>query len=180
MSPSEGKDKLDTTRRAHPYDRADFVGTKSARAVKPEVIAKTIKKMKRALLVIGSNLSDEELAKVVEFAKVSGLEVVGAGGVAGRLKDIPNHYMNLHLLVGYIIEGWKGFDGNGKYDALVFVGHIYYHLSPMLRALSNFSSTRLISIDRYYYPSADMTFGNLSDKEFIQALDKLVSVMREE
>ncbi|MHC1624996.1 MAG: CO dehydrogenase/acetyl-CoA synthase complex subunit epsilon [Methermicoccaceae archaeon] len=176
------KKKLDTTRHAYPYDRADYVGPTSAKAVLPKVIAKTISRLQRPLLVVGSRITDGELKKLVELSEIGDIPIAATGGASKLLADVKSsYYINLHVLSSYLMEGtWKGFDRKGMYDGLIFAGHTYYHLSPILRGIKNFASVKLLSIDRYYYPAAELTFGNLSNEEYAGALSEVVNTLRDE
>jgi len=176
---AEAKAKLDTTRRAVPFDKADTGTVKAAKAVPPQVIAKTLAKAARPLLVVGSNLTDAQYDRVAKIAsKMAGVAATGSSLRPLLKRGVNATYVNLHALCGYLTdEAWSGLDGNGRYDVCVFVGHLYYHASPLIRGLANFSDVKVVCIDRYYYPAADLTFGNLSEEDFERALDAVVEAM---
>jgi len=54
------------------------------------------------------------------------------------------------------------------------LGITYYYASQAISALKNFSKIKVISIDKYYHPNADMSFGNLKKDVFIEALDEVI------
>ena len=58
---------------------------------------------------------------------------------------------------------------------MVFFGITYFYASQAISSLKNFSDTRVISIDKYYHPNADMSFGNLNKEVFIAALDQIIA-----
>jgi hypothetical protein len=44
-------------------------------------------------------------------------------------------------------ESWRGFDGRGRYDLILFMGFTPAYLSRMLSALKHFSDLITVSID---------------------------------
>jgi len=172
---------IDTTRQAVPFDTGNIPGPKVAKAVMPEVAGKILAKAKRPLLIAGSQVHEEEvLARVVEIGK-KGIQIAAVGNAFSCLgdKEIDVHYMNLHALASYLCDpDWQGLDGKGSYDLVTFLGITYYYASQAISALKNFSKIRVISIDKYYHPNADMSFGNLKKDVFIAALDEVIAQMK--
>ncbi len=172
---------IDTTRQAVPFDTGNVPGPKMARAVMPAVSGKMLAKAKRPLLIVGSQVHEEEvLSKVVAMGK-EGLQIAAVGNAYAALgnKGIDVHYANLHALSSYLCDpNWKGFDGKGNYDLVAFFGVTYYYASQAISAIKNFSKTRIISMDKYYHPNADMSFGNLKKDVFIAALDEVIEEIR--
>ncbi|MHC1597287.1 MAG: CO dehydrogenase/acetyl-CoA synthase complex subunit epsilon [Methermicoccaceae archaeon] len=171
--------KLDTTRRAVPFDKGDTGSVKPAKAMLPQVMAKTISKAGRPLLVVGSNLTEPQYDIVARFApKMAGVAATGRSLKPLLERGVDATYVNLYALEGYIADSrWQGFDYKGGYDTCVFVGHLYYYASHIIRGLVNFTDVKVVSIDRYYYPAAHMTFGNLSDEDFERALEAVLEAM---
>ncbi len=178
MSSKEEANVIDTTRHAVPFNTGNIPGPKMARAVMPLVSGKMLARAKRPLLIVGSEIDDEEvLARVVRIGK-AGIPVASVGDSYKYLadKELDVHYANLHALASYLCDpGWPGFDGKGKYDLVAFFGITYYYVSQAISAIKNFSSIKILSIDRYYHPNADMSFGNLRKDIFIAALDEVIA-----
>ncbi len=174
----EKKEIIDTTRQAVPYSTGNIPGPKMARAVMPAVPGKMLAKAKRPLLIVGSQIDDEEvLERVVNFGK-AGIQIASVGDSYKYLGDkgLDVYYANLHALASYLCDPeWPGFDGKGNYDLVVFFGITYYYASQAISALKNFSEIKVISIDKYYHPNADMSFGNLKKDVFIAALDEVIA-----
>ncbi|MCE8422503.1 MAG: CO dehydrogenase/acetyl-CoA synthase complex subunit epsilon [Candidatus Methanoperedens sp.] len=168
---------IDTTRQAVPFDTGNIPGPKMARATMPAVAGKMLAKAKRPLLIVGSEIHDEKvLAKVVDFGK-RGIQIAAVGNSFSALGDkgLDAHYINMHALASYLCDPqWPGLDGKGGYDLVVFFGITYYYMSQSISALKNFSKIKVVSIDKYYHPNADMSFGNLRDDVFIAALDEVI------
>ncbi len=172
---------IDTTRQAVPFDTGNVPGPKTARAVMPAVSGKMLAKAKRPLLIVGSQVHEEEvLSKAVALGK-EGFQIAAVGNAYTSLgnKGLDVHYANMHALASYLCDpNWKGFDGKGNYDLVAFFGVTYYYASQAISAIKNFSKIRIISMDKYYHPNADMSFGNLKKDVFIAALDEIIAEIR--
>ncbi len=169
---------IDTTRQAVPFDTGNIPGPRMAKAVMPSVPGKMLARAKRPLLIVGSEVHDKDvLARAIAIGK-AGVQIAAVGNAYTSLGDkgLDVHYINMHALASYVCDpGWKGLDGKGNYDLVVFFGITYYYASQAISALKNFSNIKVISIDRYYHPNADMSFGNLKDDVFLQALDMVIA-----
>ena len=169
---------IDTTRQAVPFNTGNIPGPKMARAVMPAVPGKMLAKAKRPLLIVGSEIHDRDmLAKAVAIGH-AGIQIAAVGNAFRSIGDkgLDVHYANMHALASYLCDpNWKGLDGKGNYDLVVFFGITYYYASQAISALKNFSNIKVISIDRYYHPNADMSFGNLKDDVFLDALDEVIA-----
>ncbi len=168
---------IDTTRQAVPFDTGNIPGPKMAKAVMPAVPGKMLARAKRPLLIVGSEVHDKDvLARAVAIGK-TGIQIAAVGNSYTSVGDkgLDAHYVNMHALASYLCDpDWKGLDGKGNYDLVVFFGITYYYASQAISALKNFSNIKVISIDKYYHPNADMSFGNLKDDVFIAALDEVI------
>ena len=169
---------IDTTRQAVPYNTGNIPGPKMARAVMPAVSGKMLAKAKRPLLIVGSEIDEEDvLARVVTLGK-AGIQIASVGDSYVYLADkgLDAHYANMHALASYLCDpNWQGLDEKGGYDLVVFFGITYYYASQAISALKNFSDIKVISIDKYYHPNAYMSFGNLKKEVFIAALDEVIA-----
>lgn len=154
------------------FDIADIQVSREATAVKPKVIANMIKKAKRPLLVTGGQLLKEE--KLVDFAAKFAEKGNPIAATAGSSKPLMekgikpvSKTFTLHQITQFLLdEEFKGFDGQGNYDVVIFLGFLPYYLSRMLSALKHFSDITTIAIDEFYQPHAKLSFTNLTkDKE---------------
>ncbi len=168
---------IDTTRQAVPFETGNVPGPKTARTMMPAVAGKMLAKAKRPLLIVGSQVHEKDvLSKAVAIGK-TGIQIAAVGNAYTSIGDkgLDVHYANMHALASYICDpNWKGLDGKGNYDLVVFFGITYYYASQAISALKNFSGIKVISIDKYYHPNADMSFGNLKQDVFIAALDEVI------
>jgi acetyl-CoA decarbonylase/synthase complex subunit epsilon len=169
---------IDTTRQAVPYNTGNVPGPETARAVMPAVSGKMLAKAKRPLLIVGSEVHDKDVLERVVAMGRAGIQIAAVGDAYTSLGDkgIDVHYANLHALASYLCDPqWQGLDGKGGYDLVAFLGITYYYASQAMSALKNFSKVKVISIDRYYHPNANMSFGNLKKDVFIAALDEVIN-----
>ncbi len=175
---STEKPAIDTTRQAVTFNTGNIPGPKMARAVMPSVPGKMLAKAKRPLLIVGSEISEADvLAKVVAIG-TRGVQIAAVGDSFKYLGDkgLDVHYANMHALASYLCDPeWPGLDGKGGYDLVVFFGITYYYASQAISALKNFSNVKVLSIDKYYHPNADMSFGNLKKDVFMAALDEVIA-----
>jgi acetyl-CoA decarbonylase/synthase complex subunit epsilon len=153
-------------------------GTKTAKPVTPITISKLVSKAKRPLLIAGSELMKDEvlLGKAVEIAS-KGIPVAATGhSIKGFLdKGVEAKYHNIHSLTHFLGDAnWKGLDGNGGYDLIIFLGHKKYYLNQVLSGLKNFTDLKTIAIERHFMQNASFSFGNLKTEVHIEALDELI------
>lgn len=167
---------IDTTRGAVPFETANIPGPKMARAVMPAVAGKVLAKSKRPLLIVGSRLGDGALERAVSLSRKMSVAAVGNSSRVLVPKGVDAPYINLHALALYLCDPeWKGLDGKGGYDTIALLGLTYYYASQAISAVKNFTRIKIISIDRYYHPNADFSFGNLKDDVFLAALDEVIA-----
>jgi acetyl-CoA decarbonylase/synthase complex subunit epsilon len=140
------------------------------------------KKAKRPILIVGAEiLQNGVIDKVIEIGK-KGIPVAAT---AHTIKTfLEKGYtpvsgdLGLHEVTNLLKDpDWKGFDGRGNYDMVIFLGITYYFASRMLSTLKNFAPhLRAYSIDRYYHVNAVMSLDNIfEEQKFIEALDIFVS-----
>jgi len=178
---------IDTTKNPIPFEMAQIPGPEMAKAYMPKVIAAIIKKAKRPLLVVGAELFDDPVMfdKAIEIGKTGIPIAATAHSVKGF---VDRGYMNnvyqigLHPLTSYLrFEDWKGLDGQGQYDVVIFMGIFYKFANAMFSNLKHFNrNIKRVSIDRYYHVNADMTFGNMAFRqdEYHAAMDEVIAALK--
>ncbi|MHC1584892.1 MAG: CO dehydrogenase/acetyl-CoA synthase complex subunit epsilon, partial [Candidatus Syntropharchaeia archaeon] len=140
-----------------PFDVANIPGYEMGRVVPPEVMGSVISTAKRPLLVVGAEvLEDDLIEKAIEIGK-KGIPIAATGhSTVGFVEKGYDGftYIPLHELTNCLRDPeWKGLDGKGNYDLVIFFGITYYLASQMLSCIKNFCTNPLmkaISIDRYY------------------------------
>ena len=166
---------VDTTKNLKMYTT---YGTTSSKPTQPKIAAKLISKAKRPLLVVASEVLDEEILKrAITIAKKSGLQVAATGSaIKGFIdEDVNAKYVNIHSLGAYLGDtNWTGLDGEGHYDLIIVLAHKKYYINQVLSGLKNFTDLKTLSIDKHYLQNATMSFGNLSAELHLEALDELI------
>ena len=154
----------------------------------PAQVAKIIKKGKRPLIVVGA-LADQikvydgktmldllvELGKkipIVATANISkafinkGLEpaaIMSAVNITNRLSD----------------PDWKGLDGNGRYDVVVYTGMTIYLELQMLSRIKHYAPwIKSVSLERFFIPNADIGIANLKEDKFKEGMKGFMEEMK--
>jgi acetyl-CoA decarbonylase/synthase complex subunit epsilon len=178
---------VDTTKNPIPFEMAQIPGPETAKTYMPKVIGAIIRKSKRPLLVVGAELFDDPIMfnKVIEFGKAGIPIAATAHSVKGFVERgyMDNVYqIGLHPLTNYLrFEDWKGLDGKGQYDCVIFMGIFYKFANGMFSALKNFNrNIKRVSIDKYYHVNADMSFGNMAfiKEEHHAAVDEVLAAIK--
>jgi acetyl-CoA decarbonylase/synthase complex subunit epsilon len=172
---------IDTTQQAIPFDTGNIPGPRMAPAVMPAVSGKMIARARRPLLVVGSQINNNDVLRRVIYIGQTGIQIAAVGNAFRFLKDqeLDLHYVNLHALSSYLCDpNWPGLDGKGGYDLVAMLGITYFYASQAISAPKNFSTLKIISIDKYYHPNADLSFGNLTDDIFLAALDEIITLLQ--
>lgn len=155
-------------------------GIKKASVWSPEMTALSIKKSRRPLFVIGSLLNSvpEITERVVKIVKRRGITVAATGGSASALKKAGLNDFNvigaIEIVNNLKNPEWKGFDGKGNYDLVIFIGVPYYLGSQGLSTLKHFAPhIRTLTLCRYMHPNADMSFPNMEYEKWVKWLSEL-------
>lgn len=174
-----------------PFDVANIPGPEMGGVAPPEVIGSYISNAKRPLLVVGSEILRDDffIELAIEIGK-KGIPIAATGhSIRGFVEKGYTEnvmYYNLHELTNCLRDpSWKGLDGKGNYDFVIFFGIIYYYASQMLSCIKNFAIDpliRAVSIDRYYHPHARMSFTNITPRReemYKDMLNRLVNSIKE-
>ena len=116
---------------------AEIPGPKKAFVIpKPEVAASMMKRAKRTLLVVGSKAGEirtrdgDLIDTVMKMSKSGKVTVVATAHLVNefRKRGEENIYSIQLMNLGDRLRDpeWKGLDGKGVYDLVVFVGSLYY------------------------------------------------------
>ena len=174
------------------FDVANIPGPDTGEVVPPEVAGRYISRAKRPLLVVGSEiLRDEFFIQIAIEISKKGIPIAATGhsirgfverGYDGGDGGVSVRYYNLHELTNCLRDpNWRGLDGQGNYDVVIFFGIVYYYASQMLSCIKNFAIEpliRTVSIDRYYHPHARMSFRNIPpnrEEEYKALLKRVVN-----
>ena len=166
---------VDTTKNTKVYTTW---GTKIAKPTQPKIAAKLISKAKRPLLLVASEVLEEEILKrAVSIAKKGGVPIAATGSaIKGFVdEDVDAKYINIHSLGAYLGDTeWSGLDGEGQYDLIIILAHKKYYINQVLSGIKNFTDLKTLAIDKHYLQNASMSFGNLKPEAHLEALDELI------
>ena len=70
---------------------------------------------------------------------------------------------------------WKGLDGKGPYDLVMYVGLPYYMESLILCGLKHFSNIKTMTLDNMFHAHASWSFPNSSIDELASNLKVMTS-----
>ena len=184
---AEAKKGIDTTKNPIPFEMAQIPGPEMAKTYMPKVIGAIIKKAKKPILVVGAELFDDPVMfdKAIEIGKTGIPIAATAHSVKGFVERnyLDNVYqIGLHPLTANIrYEDYKGLDGKGNYDVVIFMGIFYKFANAMFSTLKHFNrNIKRVSIDRYYHVNADMTFGNMAfnPDDYHAAVDEVIVALK--
>jgi acetyl-CoA decarbonylase/synthase complex subunit epsilon len=170
-----------------PWQKAEIPGpTKALVITKPEVVVAMMKKAKRPILIVGHEATETEIKEkslldyAVRISEVGKIPLVATAHIVGEFikKGFqPAAFMPAVDIANRLVDSeWKGLDGNGQYDLAMFMGITYYMEWVLFSGLKHFSQNlKTISLDKHYQPHASWSFPNLSDEDWAQNLEVIVS-----
>ncbi len=171
---------------------AEIAGPKHANIFpNAEVAASMIGKAKRPLLVIGSESVEmktrdgDMIDSAIRAMKNKNLSVVATAHMVGEFRKRGfnrANSMSLFVLGKYLSDPvWKGFDGNGQYDLVVFAGFPYYMEWLLESGLKNFAmNVRTVSLDRTYQPNAQWSLGWMPEPDWQNSIETIISRLEED
>ncbi len=177
-------------KRAESWQTAEIPGPKKALTPKtPETIALFIKRAKRPLIVAGSECiklevnGERYIDYIIKIAKTGNIPVVATAHTVKSFleKGIREIFSMSAMEVADRLRDpeWKGFDGKGQYDLVLFAGMKYYFEWLILSGLKHFAPhLKTVSLDKYYQPHASWSFPNLPDKEWRETLLKIAEKLK--
>ena len=133
-----------------PWQCAEIAATKKANPIqKPEIAVAMIKKASRPLLIVGSYATErymegkQLIEYLIDFANASKVPVVATAHMVGEFLKRgyqPAGFMSAMDIGNRIVDPeWKGLDGKGPYDLVMFVGLPFYMEELILSGLMHFA-----------------------------------------
>jgi acetyl-CoA decarbonylase/synthase complex subunit epsilon len=169
---------------------AEIAGPKKANIFpNSNVVVAMVKRVKRPLLVIGSNAintrtNDGDLVdSAIRMSSNRKLTVVATGHLVGifRKRGVEKvHGMSIFVLGNHLCDpDWAGFDGKGNYDTVIFAGFPYYVEWLVESGIKNFGQLRTISLERSYQPNAEWSLGWMPEPDWLEVIEKIVLELEE-
>ena len=170
-----------------PWQCGEIASTKKANPItKPEVAVAMIKKAQNPILIVGSNATARymEGRPLIEFlidlAKASKLKVFATAHMVGEFKKRgyePAAYGNAMDISNKLVDpSWKGIDGRGHPDLVLYVGLPYYMEALILAGLKHMApNLKTMTLDNLFHVHASWSFPNGTLEEWASNLKVMTS-----
>ena len=164
--------------RVIPWQPTVIAGPKQALLVTPETAEMMLQKAKRPLMVMGPLINDSPVQTLaVKIADKWNIPIVSTGDAFKSLNEagVSSKPYGVVEIVNLLKDpDWKGINGEGQHDLVVFVGVIYYMGSQGLSTLKHFAPhLKTLTICKFFHSNADASFPNMKDEEWLKYLEKL-------
>ena len=170
-----------------PWQCAEVATSKKANPIqKPEVAVAMIKRACHPLLIVGSNATERFMdgrpliEYIIDFANASKVPVVATAHMVGEFIKRgyqPAAFMNA-MEISQRVEDpcWKGLDGKGRPDLVMYVGLPYYMEALILAGLKHFApELKTMTLDNLFHVHASWSFPNATLKEWAANLKVMTS-----
>lgn len=171
-----------------PWQTGEICGPTKAKALrKADVIERDLKKVKKPLLIVGSQAVGLKHGKgdmidyAIALSKTKNISVIATANTvkAFREKGYTEAASMGAMEVAYYLQDpeWKGPHGTGPYDMVLIYGIPYYMEWCMLSSMMNFApQITAITLDRYFQPHAKWSFPNMKEKLWHTELDNILTL----
>ena len=164
--------------RVIPWQPTVIAGPKQALLATPETAKLMIKKAKRPLFVVGPYAKNEPLmTHVREISEAWNLPIVTTADTFKSFteNEIKSDSYGIVEIANLLKDPeWKGVNGEGQHDLVMFVGCIYYIASQGLSTLKHFAPhLKTLTICKFFHSNADASFPNMKDEEWEKYLDNM-------
>lgn len=161
-----------------PWQPTVIAGPKQALLTTPETAKLMFQKAKRPLFVVGPYAKNEPLrGHVKDIAETWDLSIVTTADTFKSFNEngIKSDSYGIVEIANLLKDPeWKGIDGEGQYDLVLFIGCIYYIASQGLSTLKHFAPhLKTLTICKYFHSNADASFPNMKDEEWEIYLEKM-------
>lgn len=161
-----------------PWQPTVIAGPKQGLLVTPETAEMMLGKAKRPLMIMGPLINNSTAqALAIKIAEKYNIPIVSTGNAFKSLKkaSVKSKFYGVVEIVNLLQDpDWKGIDGEGQYDLVVFIGVIYYLGSQGLSTLKHFAPhLKTLTLCKYFHSNADASFPNMKDEEWFNYLEKM-------
>jgi acetyl-CoA decarbonylase/synthase complex subunit epsilon len=161
-----------------PWQPTVIAGPKQALMVTPETANMMVKKAKRPLLILGPLAKEEPLAThSIEIAEKWDLPIVTTADTFKIYleKGVKTKAYGAVEIINLLKDPeWKGLEGEGQHDLVIFIGGIYYMASQVLSSLKHFAPhITTLTLCKYFHSNANASFPNMKDEEWSIYLEKM-------
>jgi len=168
-----------------PWQIGEIAGPKKALIItKSSVIVGMLKKAKRAVLIVGHEITQYDLGEedavncMIQIAEAFKTPIVATANTVSEFMERKFHAISWMPAVDIANRlqdpNWEGLDGKGPYDLALFIGIPYYMEWVILSALKHSApNLKTISLDKYYQPHATWSFPNIQINEWITYIKEI-------
>jgi acetyl-CoA decarbonylase/synthase complex subunit epsilon len=154
----------------------------------PVQLAKILKKATRPLIVVGALADKVEvndgktmLDLLIELGKT--IPIVATSNISKAFLDKgfdPPVIMTAVNITNRLSDpDWKGFDGKGQYDVVVYTGMTIYLALQMLNRLKHYApKMKTISLERFFIPNASIGLANLKVDKWKEGMKAFMEEMK--
>jgi acetyl-CoA decarbonylase/synthase complex subunit epsilon len=159
--------------RVIPWQPTVIAGPKQALLVTPETAEMMLQKAKRPLMVIGPLINDSPVQVLAtKIAEKWNIPIVSSGDAFKSLNEagISSKSYGVVEIINLLKDpDWKGINGEGQHDLVVFIGVIYYMGSQGLSTLKHFAPhLKTLTLCKFFHSNADASFPNMKDEEWLK------------
>lgn len=153
----------------------------------PAQLAKILKKAERPLIVVGALADQIEvydgktlLDLLIELGQK--IPIVATSNISKAFLDKgykPAAIMTAVNITNRLSDPeWKGLDGKGPYDVVVYTGMTIYLELQMLSRLKNYTNIKTISLERFFIPNASIGLANLKVDKWKEGMKAFMDEMK--
>jgi len=164
--------------RVIPWQPTVIAGPKQALLVTPETAEMMLQKAKRPLMVMGPLINNSPVQVLaIKIAEKWNIPIVSTGDAFKSLNEagVSSKPYGVVEIINLLKDpDWKGINGEGQHDLVVFIGVIYYMGSQGLSTLKHFAPhLKTLTLCKFFHSNADASFPNMKDEEWLKYLEKL-------
>ncbi len=171
-----------------PWQKAEIPGPKSGLPLhRPENLISLLNNSKNPLLIIGHRAAEIDLGNrklidyLLDLARGRTISVIAT---AHTIKELINRgfheasSMPLMDIANRLRDNeWRGLNGTGAYDLVLFSGFPYYMAWLVFSGLKHMSpQLKTISLDGQFQPNASFSIPNISPSELQEFFEKLLKI----
>jgi len=161
-----------------PWQPTVIAGPKQALVASAKTAKSMIKRAKRPLFVVGPYGKNEPLMSYVkDIAEIWNLPIVTTADTFKSFNEngIKSDSYGIVEITNLLKSpDWKGVNGEGQHDLVIFVGVTYYIASQGLSTLKHFGGKlKTLTICKFFHSNAYASFPNMKDEEWWNHLEEM-------
>ena len=147
-------------------------------AISFEEIPTVLKGAKNPLILTGAKSSDFLIDQSINLSNALNAYVAATGNTIAEFRarefDRCSKEWLVEIVDSMVRPDWKGLDGKGKPDLIIFIGYLSSLLNQFLAALRSFATCETLTLDNRYASNATYSLAPSSEKDWEVGLRGLV------